>query len=195
VADAERFEERFGLRYDEPQIRFRVLDPVLRSELHLIAMDMALPLSQFRDLEWPAMNVVVVENKMTFLTLPVLPRALGVWGGGGAAELLTSVRWLARCQLFYWGDLDVHGFHILSRLRRAFPSLASVMMDEATLTQFRGFAVSAKESGYESVAGLTSDEQLVYEHIQLNRLLLEQEKVPHSHAVAQLEVAVGARDR
>ncbi|HMP83980.1 MAG TPA: DUF3322 domain-containing protein, partial [Verrucomicrobiota bacterium] len=33
IMQSERFEERFGLRYDEPQIRFRLLDESLRAKL------------------------------------------------------------------------------------------------------------------------------------------------------------------
>ena len=119
------------------------------------------------------------------LTLPPAQNALGIWGGGGAAELLTSVLWFADCRLLYWGDVDVHGFHILSRLRRAFPGLASVMMDEKTLDTFSRFIVTANEASYESVSHLTIEEQRVYQRVRTKKLLLEQEKIPHSYA-AQL---------
>lgn len=189
--DADRFEERFGLRYDEPQIRFRILDLTLKSRLGLPADDIALPLSQFRGLKWPAVNVVAVENKMTFLTLPALPDALGIWGGGGAAELLTSVEWLGRCRLFYWGDLDVHGFHILSRLRRAFPQVTSIMMDSETFAQFRVFAVPAKEASYEDANALSTEERTVYEQVRTNQLLLEQEKIPSMFAMKEIQKVIG----
>jgi len=190
--NADRFEERFGLRYDEPLIRFRVLDPALKPYLRLPADDMALPLSQFRRLDWPPIPVVVVENKMTFLTLPTLPEAIGIWGGGGAAELLASVAWLAQCRLFYWGDLDVHGFHILSRLRRAFPHLESVMMDAATLSAFRMFAVKSTVASYEDIAALTDEECRTYEQLRDGQLLLEQEKIPHTQTVREISTALSA---
>jgi hypothetical protein len=155
--------------------------------------DLAVPLSQFRALGCGGLNVLIAENKMTFLTLPAIPRALGIWGGGGAAELLAATDWLARCRLCYWGDLDVHGFHILSRLRRRFPEMVSVMMDEATLDRFICLAVSAREGSYEDVAGLAADEQRAYQRVSAGALLLEQEKIPHPHALHEIEAALKYR--
>ena len=66
--------------------------------------DLAVPLSQFRAFDWSDLAFLITENKMTFLTLPPISRAIGIWGGGGAAELLTLVDWLAGCRHFYWGD-------------------------------------------------------------------------------------------
>ena len=186
--EADRFEERFGLRYDEPLIRFRLLDPELKVRFNLPVDDMAVPLSQFRSLGWSGLTVVITENKMRtpFLTLPPLPNTLGVWGGGGAAELLASVGWLSGCRIFYWGDLDVHGFHILSRLRDTFPSIASVMMDEMILDSFSRFIVGANEASYESISRLTLEERRAYQRVKTGKLLLEQEKIPHTFAVTRL---------
>jgi len=176
--DAQRFEERFGLRFDEPSIRFRILDENLKQRFAFSLNDIVTPLSQFRRLNWKSLQVVIVENKMTFLTLPVLPNSIGIWGGGGAAELLTSVLWLAKCELIYWGDIDVHGFHILARLRSAFPHVQSLMMDHSTLQKFRRLAVAAKDATSERIKGLTQDEREVYSVVLGAKLVLEQEKIP-----------------
>jgi hypothetical protein len=142
----------------------------------------------FCSLDWKGLTVIITENKMrtTFLTLPAAPNTLGIWGGGGAAELLTSVNWLAGCRLLYWGDIDVHGFHIVSRLRRAFPNLASVLMNEATLDAFQEFIVTANEASYEEISNLTPEEHRAYQRVRAGKLLLEQEKIPHAHAVHML---------
>jgi hypothetical protein len=78
--ESERFEERFGLRYGEPLIRFRLLDPKLKSRLNLCVEDMAVPLSQFRALNWHGMTALITENKMrtTFLSLPSTANAIGI---------------------------------------------------------------------------------------------------------------------
>ncbi|HEY9173061.1 MAG TPA: DUF3322 domain-containing protein [Verrucomicrobiae bacterium] len=191
--EADRFEARFGLRYDEPLIRFRLLDSGLKARLGLLVDDVAVPLSQFRRLDCIGLNVLITENKMTFLTLPPASEAIGIWGGGGAAELLASVEWLAGCRLFYWGDLDVHGFHILSRLRQTFPGISSLMMNERTLDLFANLAVPAREATYQHVSGLTSDERLAYHQVGSKSLLLEQEKIPHAHAVREILSVLGAK--
>ena len=186
----ERFEERFGLRFDEPSIRFRLLDPGLKQKLSLLLDDLATPLSQFRRLAWESLKIVIVENKMTFLTLPNLPGTIGVWGGGGAVEVLTSVEWLECCELFYWGDLDVHGFHILSRLRAAFPRTQSVLMGLQTVESFRHFAVAAKSVAYEDVTHLSESELRAYGAVRAANLLIEQEKIPQVHIEACLQSAL-----
>lgn len=190
--DADRFAERFGLRFDEALIRFRLLDPSLRTRLGLPVDDLSVPLSQFRALGWPGLTVIVTENKMTFLTLPPTENALGIWGGGGAAELLTAVTWLARGPLYYWGDLDVHGFHILSRLRRAFPALTSLMMNESTLDQHAEHIGASRPASYEDVAGLTEPERRAYRRLLVEGLLLEQEKIPHPFALLELQKTIAA---
>lgn len=185
--DSPHFEQRFGLRFEQPQIRFRLLDDKMSVAASLPLTDLTVPLPQFGALGWSGINVVIVENKRTFLSLPALVGTVGIWGGGGAAQLLAQAPWLGMCRLFYWGDLDVHGFHILSQLRRAFPGLASVMMDTATLEHFDAQCGSGKPATYEEVALLTSEERAVYERVRAAGRLLEQEKIPHGHAVERLQ--------
>lgn len=188
--DADHFETRFGFRFDEAMIRLRALDPALAEKLRLPASDLALPFSQLRELSWRGLTVLVVENKMTFLTLPAFPGSIGIWGGGNAAELLSDIPWLGTCRIHYWGDLDVHGFHILSRLRGAWPETRSVMMDEITLAHFAAYHVPAARSNHETVAHLTPAEHTAYLKVQAARILLEQEKIPHAFAMARLTAAL-----
>lgn len=189
-ASTDHFETRFGLRYDEASVRLRALDPALTERLRLPAADLALPWSQLKRLEWSDLTVVIAENKMTFLTLPPIPGGLGIWGGGGAATLLETVPWLARCRIFYWGDLDVHGMHILSRLRRAHSHTKSVLMDVATLNHFERYWGTASASTYEEIAHLSAEEQALYRRLKETRTLLEQEKIAHPYAVDTLKSAV-----
>jgi hypothetical protein len=187
---SEHFETRFGLRFDEALVRVRALDPTLTERLRLPVTDMALPWSQLKQLDWEGLTVVITENKMTFLTLPQICGGLGIWGGGGAASLLETVPWLARCRIYYWGDLDVHGFHILSRLRSAHPHTRSVLMDEATLTRFEAYWKTAGTATYEQIVALSLDEQALYARLRDTGKLLEQEKIAHAYAVEALLCAI-----
>jgi hypothetical protein len=188
--DTPHFESRFGLRFEEPRIQLRILDPQLQRAMSLPVDDLSVPLSQTTSLAQKGITVLVIENKKTFLTLPRMRNALGIFGGGGAAELLTSVQWLSCCQLLYWGDLDVHGFHILSRLRRAFPSLVSVMMDLPTLRRFESDCGAGKPAAYEEVSHLTEAERAAYDVVRAKGLLLEQERIPYDYCVGQLGISV-----
>lgn len=186
------FERRFGLRYDEPLVRFRVLDCDLKSRLGLPFLDISVPVSQLSHVEWHDINVIIVENKLTFLTLPVLNNSLAIWGSGAAAHITASLLFLPRCRLLYWGDLDTHGFHIVSRLRSVFRSLSTVMMDLQTLQDHRCFQTKAREAAYHDTLMLTNDELAAYQYLESNRALLEQEKIPLSYATARLLSALAS---
>lgn len=177
------FEERFGLRSEEPLIRFRLLDEELLGKFGPVVTDASVPLGEALRLDWKQRLIVVVENKMTFLTLPALPNAIGIWGAGNAAQLLSSMRWLSNCGLLYWGDIDVHGFHIVSRLRGVFPQLQTIMMDSQTLDRHASFITKAKSTSHENVLMLTEKEHQAYVRVKNGQLLLEQEKIPYDYAV------------
>lgn len=190
VTASDHFETRYGLRFDEPLIRMRLLDPALAATLGMPASDLSIPLAQCRLLGWEPATVLIVENKMTFLTLPALTGTLALWGGGNAAALLTTLPWFARCQLVYWGDLDIHGFHILDQFRQSFPTARSILMEAALLDRFAAFRVAANAAAYESTAHLTAEEQATYARLRQERTLLEQEKIPHAYAAERLRSEV-----
>jgi hypothetical protein len=158
----------------------------LRNELRLPADDISIPLSEARRIDWSGLWIVITENKMNFLTLPTLANTLGIWGGGNAAQLLTTVSWLNNCRVLYWGDMDVHGFHIVSRLRRAFPHMTTAMMGLRTLEDCSKVLRTSKAASYEETTFLTLEERQAYDWVKANQKLLEQEKIPHAYAVERL---------
>jgi hypothetical protein len=86
--------------------------------------------------------------------------------------------------ILYWGDIDTHGFAILSRARSCFPHLKSMMMDEATLLRHRDLDLCVEEPmqhGAQSLPNLTMEELAVYRNLQQQiwgfRLRLEQERI------------------
>jgi len=116
--------------------------------------DFAIPLDQFSDLPLAHTTILIVENEMTFLSLPPLPGTVAVFGAGDAAALLSNVTWLASCRLLYWGDLDSHGFETLAHLRKAFPSIRSVLMDSDTLEKHPTFAVCTAKAQVKGTIGI-----------------------------------------
>jgi len=178
--EADRFEERFGIRYDEPLIRLRLLDESLKDVLQVPFPDLAIPLSCFRHLDWHKLRVVVSENKMTFLTLPSVANGIGIWGAGNAAALLHGVPWLSNCHILYWGDLDTQGLEILSRLRNVFPHTRSLMMDMEAFNCFQSLCVPGTPSKSPAPLNLASSEFSAWSVIQSRNLRLEQERLPPS---------------
>jgi hypothetical protein len=74
-----------------------------------------------------------VENEVTCLAFPLVPRSLLIFGGGYAVSRVVGLHWLRDVPLYYWGDIDTHGFRILDLLRSHLPDVRSMLMDRATL--------------------------------------------------------------
>ena len=180
------FEKRFHLRYKEALIRFRVLDDQLVKRYALPVRDLSTPVSQFASLNLSSHPFVMTENEMTFLTLPTLPNSFGLFGKGFAVEALASVTWLEKCPILYWGDLDAHGFQILSQLRGYFLNVVSLMMDEVTLRTFGAFKVAGTTSKVMALPNLTPDEARVFDLLVEGEVRLEQERISHGYAVREL---------
>jgi hypothetical protein len=173
-----QFERRFGLRYDEPQIRLRLLDDLLHRELVWPATDLSLTLSDCKALE--GMNdrtILIVENKMTFLTLPPVKNGAAIWGKGFQVSLLREVNWLVNCNIWYWGDLDAQGFAILSQLRSYWPRTRSLLMNSVILEKYRGFVVAGTPVERMVLVNLEREEAAVYRQLIDNNWRLEQERV------------------
>jgi hypothetical protein len=190
VTNNGRFETRFGFRFKQPLVRARFLDLDLATHHGFSILDFATPLDQFRSLPFVESVVLIVENEMTFLTLPSLPGTIAIWGAGDAAALLTTVNWLNSCRLFYWGDMDCHGFETLSHLRRCFPCVRSVLMDADAFREHSGFAVNAAEAHSKEKLELTSDEQAQHAYLFANGRLLEQERIPNVYSAPRLLRAI-----
>ncbi|GAA4334848.1 Wadjet anti-phage system protein JetD domain-containing protein [Flaviaesturariibacter amylovorans] len=174
-----RFAFRYYLKHDEPSIRIRFLDPSLA--LLDQVMDISLTLPDFERNDWPVHAVYITENKMNFLTLPLSPNALTIWSGGGfKVSHLKNAKWLTNKNIFYWGDIDVHGFQILHQIRSYHPQTQSVMMDKRTFESFQEWVEDGEENRIETLHLLTNDEAELYTLLKTrtSRNRLEQEKIP-----------------
>ena len=130
------FVRRYGFR-DKPQrIRLRVLDPTHALFPGSGDADITLDAASFARLAPAASRVFITENEINFLAFPQVPDSLLIFGAGYGFEALGQAAWLARCQVFYWGDIDTHGFAILDQLRTYLPHARSLLMDRATLLTF-----------------------------------------------------------
>jgi hypothetical protein len=175
------FERRYGLRYEEPLVRFRWLD-ASRALGGSIA-DASVPLSQLVAYVPPCTRVFITENKINFLTLPQSEAALAIFGSGYAIDRLRHIEWLHRAALHYWGDIDTHGFAILSRLRAHLPHVRSFLMDRDTLLAHREQWSEEPLDGrhMQDLTALTEDELHLFDDLRRDRfgvrVRLEQERV------------------
>ncbi len=182
AADANAFEDRFGLRKPPITFRFRVLDTALRDALYLPSRDVSIPLEDFARLPLVRPRVIVCENLMPFLTVPSLENGLCIFGEGNAVSALVTP-WLVDAEIYYWGDLDIQGFRFLANLRKRYPQVRSLFMDAGTLEKYRPFCVPGVVDGNSDPVGLTNAEQAAYRVLKQENLRLEQERILHSEVL------------
>ncbi len=189
---ARSFERRYGLRTEAPLIRFRILDPALFIKG---LSDLSVPPDQFARLVLPVRHVFITENKVNGLAFPDVPNAIVIFGLGYGLERLADIGWISNAVIWYWGDIDSHGFAILDRLRGIFPQVHSLLMDRETLMAH--VSLWGREEVSESFVGvlrrLTEAELALFDDLKHNRLgervRLEQERIGYQwlqHAVLRL---------
>ena len=179
-SDSKEFEKRFHLKFSEPLIRFKILDKEISQKYFSGIDDVAIPVSQFESLNLPIKRGLVVENKTTLyttLTLPKMDETIAIFGSGFSVYNLKGAQWLINVELFYWGDIDVQGFEILSQFRSYFPQTQSMLMDKTTFEKFFEND-SGTPTNVSTKLNLTDGEQQLYEVLKINNWRLEQEKIP-----------------
>tara|TARA_B100000745_G_scaffold178482_1_gene116913 strand:+ start:2835 stop:4070 length:1236 start_codon:yes stop_codon:yes gene_type:complete len=191
------FEKRFGLRYEEPQIRFRLLDPLMYDDFSGLS-DLTIPLSQFKALDILIDTVYITENKLNGLTFPSVNNAMVIFGLGYGIQALKDIRWLNRCQIYYWGDIDSHGLAMLSQWRSYYPNSRSLLMDQDTLLscqEFWGEEPGHKQCPAAELAHLTAPELQLFHDLKSHKwqpdLRLEQERIPYDRVLTAVRSTIG----
>jgi hypothetical protein len=174
------FEKRFNLKFREPLVRFKVLDKKISQTYFSNLDDITIPVSQFENLNLPLKKVLIVENKTTLyttLTLPKMDGTIAIFGQGNAVTNIQNAKWLNDINVLYWGDIDVHGFEMLSRIRKHFNHTQSILMDKTTFDKYFEND-SGKPTTDTTVLNLTDNEKELYNLLKTNNWRLEQEKIP-----------------
>ncbi|HEY3824648.1 MAG TPA: Wadjet anti-phage system protein JetD domain-containing protein [Bryobacteraceae bacterium] len=195
--DTKWLESRFGIiadlwgaplkfRCPSPVARVRILDPNLSCAIGGLS-DISAPVDQLAAIGIQPLCIWIVENVQTGLAFGPLPGSVVFMGLGYGVSILSSIQWMRHAECIYWGDIDTHGFSILSRARSVIPHLRSILMDEQTLLLHRDMWVEEPNPCDQSEAPmLTQDEQKVFTALHQNRwatrLRLEQERVAWDYA-------------
>lgn len=185
-----KFEKRFNLKYNEPLVRFKILDSSISDKYFSGITDISIPINQFNELSLPIKKVIIVENKTNLytiaLTLPVQEKTIVIFGSGFKVENLKNVKWLNSVEILYWGDIDIQGFEILSQMRGYFTQTKSFLMDEDTFNKFfeNDNGTLSKVS---TLLNLTDIELNIYKKLKQNNWRLEQEKIPLKYVANKME--------
>lgn len=180
------FEKCYGLKFDEAVIRLRLLDKSLYLKQGL--NDISLPVSQLAQWQIPCWRVFITENKINGLSFPDMQDSIVIFGLGYGVDSLAEIPWLADCEIYYWGDIDTHGFSILSRLRQYYPKAIGIMMDNKTLQAHQNFCVIEPNNArcQHELTGLNLAEQALYQQLQQSHQRLEQERLPMAYVEQRL---------
>lgn len=178
---ASQFCLRYGFRDKPLRIRFRLLE-ASASVYDVYGADITLTQTAFEKLDSSVNQVFITENEVNFLAFPAVRNALVVFGGGfGGLDRLRSAAWLHQRSVFYWGDIDTHGFAMLDQLRVYLPHVRSLMMDSETLMRHTDFWGHEPQAQQRDLPRLTAHERAVYDTLRDNRirpgLRLEQERI------------------
>lgn len=163
-SSAAEFSRRFGFLSKPRYTRLRILDPAI-SPFPSGVSEVSLRTEELAGVPVPAETVFVIENEVTYLALPPVPRSIAVFGSGFASAGLAGVPWLAGCEVVYLGDIDTYGFEILSRLRGHLPHVRSILMDRQTLLRHRDHWSVETSPTRRPLPHLTEDEQSLYQDL------------------------------
>ena len=165
---------RVRLRFDPAAFRFPA--SVTEAEFRV---------SELAALDADVTQALIIENEVTYLSVPVPPGAVVFFGRGYDAAQAASIGWLRRAdeagRVRYWGDIDTHGFQILHRVRQHLPRVQSLLMDRATLLAHEARWGEEPSPSRAQLTGLSDPEAALYEDLVTDRygcaVRLEQERI------------------
>lgn len=179
-----QFALRYGFLEKPTRIRFRILDPGIRSVPGTLCPDITLDADSFSHVVLDVHHVFITENETNFLALPNVLGGMVIFGAGYGWEALAKAKWLEQSAIYYWGDIDTHGFAILDQLRSHFGHVTSFLMDRATLETHRPLWGVEDRPSLVDLGRLTPEEFDLYDALRDNRiregLRLEQEHIAFS---------------
>ncbi|MFA6700636.1 MAG: Wadjet anti-phage system protein JetD domain-containing protein [Thiomicrospira sp.] len=181
---AKQFCARYGFLDQAEQLQARLLD----SNQSLQGFKtISAPFAEWQGFQpqtFGIQRVFITENKVNFLAFPEVKNSLILFGKGFGFEHWKQLVWLQDLPIFYWGDIDTHGFAILNQFRQDWSQTQSLLMDEATLFAHQALWGIEPQPSKAELTALTSQEQTLYQDLQHHRfgqnIRLEQERISYT---------------
>jgi hypothetical protein len=184
--------DALGLRPLPREIGVILADPVLRAVAGGLRQISA-PVDELADLQIRPDVVLIVENKEPALAWSNTPGLVVIHSLGNNLDVLERLPWIQPDSCWYWGDLDRHGFTLLSRARTMLPQLASLLMSPRDIEAYQSLGVREDLGRYdEPDSTLSPAETEALAALPLAEgmyLRIEQERIPISDAEHALERA------
>ena len=134
--------------------------------------------------------VVISENKDTAIHFPPVAGGIAIEGEGFGGKTAAAFSWLTSARhLYYWGDIDTHGYEILNGWREDGVPVKSILMDSATYDAYEPYGTDTdrhgnllKPSNAKPLPHLTTEERHMYQRLVALELpghrRVEQERIP-----------------
>lgn len=184
--------DALGLRPLPPEISVVLADPLLRAAVGGLRQISA-PVDELASLQIHPEAVLIVENKEPALAWNDTTGLAIIHSLGNHLDVLARLPWLRHDRCWYWGDLDRHGFTLLSRARVMVPALESLLMTPGDIEAYRPLGVEEDLDRYDQPAStLTVAETSALTALQLAEgryLRTEQERIPIGDAERALDQA------
>lgn len=185
---ATSFEMRFGLREKPTRVRMRFLD--CRLFMHGLA-DIKVPVEQMAVYRPDVSKVFITENEINGLSFPDVKDSIVIFGLGYGVDAIKAVKWLEEKEIYYWGDIDTHGFVMLDRVRSFLPQTKSVLMSEDILLSYKDLWSIEDKPFLGELSRLTKAENQLLSSLQDNswgeRVRLEQERIAFGSVLEVVE--------
>ncbi len=197
-----QFARRYGFLDKPGRVRLRFLDPQHAGWLPGTGTgtdaDYTVSQPAFAQLDAAVQRVFITENEINFLAFPPAAASLVIFGAGYGFDALAQAGWLQQRTLFYWGDIDSHGFAILDQLRAHFPQAQSLLMDHATLLAHEAQWTNEPQPTQRDLPRLHEAERRLYDDLRWRRLRdapirLEQERIGFGWVAHAVAVAVAGQ--
>jgi hypothetical protein len=186
--------DALGLRPLPREIGVVLADPALRAVIGGLRQISA-PVDELASLRLHPGTVLIVENKEPALAWSDTPSLVIIHSLGNHLDVLNRLPWMRHNRCWYWGDLDRHGFTLLSRARTMIPQLASLLMAPGDIETYRPMGVEEDLDRYDQpdpTLSLTEANALAALQLSGGKYLrIEQERIPVSDAEHALEQTNG----
>jgi hypothetical protein len=184
--------DALGLRPLPREIGVVLADPALRPVVGGLRQVSA-PVDELAGLRLEPDAVLIVENKEPALAWSDTAGLVIIHSLGNHLDVLSRLPWIRPGRCWYWGDLDRHGFTLLSRARVLIPGLVSLLMTTADVGTYRWLGVAEDLGRYDPPEPtLTPAEASALAALQLGAgqyLRAEQERIPVADAEQALRQA------
>jgi len=140
--------DALGLRPLPREISVILADPVLRAAVGGLRQISA-PVDELAGLQIRPDAILIVENKEPALAWSDTAGLVVIHSLGNHLDVLSRLPWIRHDHCWYWGDLDRHGFTLLSRARSMISRLRSLLMASGAIEAYRPLGVEEDLDRYD----------------------------------------------